>query len=454
MAELDRRSFLRLFGQGTAVLSMGLSGKAWAAKEKAGSGIESTKGKYQIFQPGEYLDWEKKMVDERMAFVKKGPQKEDIMTEEVNEADLLSYNRTWDPYNPLFNEKQYAQKAGYPDVPAFPCFINPRGMQVPRPPWDAGDKAYFQNDGGDTRVWTHIFPGDSFTIESENFSFVDITIPGSDLRHFRRRSSAKMYNRNGEQVGWGDGPLREAYRKIIDGSPKPSFSENNTEWVDYFPPAHYTTDEEYEYIKELWDKEYIRGSQKLYWEDVNVGDEPTWTCSGPISHMDIVAWYGGGGRGITLRNRRDQWKFMFRDRYGIYLPSTAKHYGGQNIPGFRMVFFNNTAAMHITRMITNYIGDAGLVTRIAWYFKALFREMQIEKYQGGEYLDKVHYMKGKTCTVHPSEGDTVIAKGYVTDKYINDRGEHIIDLTCWAETLDDRIIQVVAASAKLPSNKG
>jgi hypothetical protein len=63
-------------------------------------------------------------------------------------------------------------------------------------------------------------------------------------------------------------------------------------------------------------------------------------------------------------------------------------------------------------------------------------------------------MKGKTCTVHPSEGDTVIGKGYVTDKYINDRGEHTIDLTCWAETLDDRIIQVVGISAKLPSKKG
>lgn len=65
-------------------------------------------------------------------------------------------------------------------------------------------------------------------------------------------------------------------------------------------------------------------------------------------------------------------------------------------------------------------------------------------------MDKVPYMKGKGCTVYGSEGDTVIAKDYVTDKYINDRGEHIIDLTCWGETLDNRIIQVVAA-AKLPS---
>lgn len=52
-------------------------------------------------------------------------------------------------------------------------------------------------------------------------------------------------------------------------------------------------------------------------------------------------------------------------------------------------------------------------------------------------------MQGKTCTAHCSEGDTIIAKGYVTDKYRNDRGAHVIDVTCWCETLDDRIISVI-----------
>jgi hypothetical protein len=249
------------------------------------------------------------------------------------------------------------------------------------------------------------------------------------------------------------GTLRNAYRKIIDGSPKPTFTENMSEWCEYFPPAHYTTDDEWEYIRQLWKKEYIRGKDTLYWEDVNIGDEPIWTCSGPISHMDLVFWNGGGGSGLTMRNSRESPDVMFRDRYGIYLDERAIHYGGRNIPGSRMVFYNNTASNHITRMITNYIGDKGFVTRIRWYFKQLFREMQVER-PGGEYLDKVPYMKGKQCTVHGSEGDTVIAKGYVTDKYIDKKGNHIIDMTCWGETLDNRIIQIVAASVKLPSKKG
>ena len=101
-------------------------------------------------------------------------------------------------------------------------------------------------------------------------------------------------------------------------------------------------------------------------------------------------------------------------------------------------------------MVTNYIGDAGFMTKVAWRFMKLFKEMRTYE-PGKDILEKVPYMKGKACNRHGSEGDTVIAKAYVTAKYVNERGEHIIDLSCWGETLDGDILEVVAASAKLPS---
>ncbi len=416
-------------------------------------------GKYQIFEPGKYLDWEKPIIEQKLASVEKGPPKgREGPTEPVSEYELLEFNGKWDPYNPLFNDKEYAQKAGYPNVPALPCFKTPMGAIAELAiPMDIGDTWYYSHGPNDVEFFAPIFPGDSFTTENEKFMFEDITVPGSDLRWFRNGCISIMYNQRDELVVRSTVWRREAYRKIIDGSPKPSFTENQSEWVKDFPPAHYTTDEEYEYVKELWDKEYIRGKDTLYWEDVNIGDEPTWTCSGPVSHMDLVRWQGGHGKGYTLHEKGNPvgggWDYrntMFRDRYGQYLDLTALHYGGRNIPGARALFYNNTAAQFIARMITNYIGDAGFVTRIGWVFQQFFKHMQYPR-EGGEYLDKVPYMKGKACTVHPSEGDTVIAKGYVTDKYINDRGEHIIDLVCWGETLDRRIVQVVPAAAKLPS---
>jgi hypothetical protein len=473
MAKLDRRTFMKYVGRGAAVLGagMGLSlqgcngseKKKPVAVQKPTSEAKDIPVKLQTFQPGEYLDWEKAIVEERFAQAAgKSRQSGEVPgapeemrggeSSAITEDAILKYNQTWDPYNPLFNDKEYARKAGFPGIPAWPCFQSPRAGRISGIPKNIADKFYYANDGSDVRVWTHIFAGDALSSESEKLEFVEMTEPGSNLRMFKIGGSGKMFNAKGEQVGWGYGNTRDAYQKILDG-PKPSFSENMSEWVADFPEAHYTTDEEWEYIFELWDKEQIRGSQKLYWEDVNVGDEPPWTCSGPITHMDLIGWNGGNQNGLYMRNNRENRDLLFRDQYGQYLNETAIHYGGRNIPGSRMVFYNNTACQHIIRMITNYIGDAGLVTRVRWIFKQLFPEMQLPR-PGGEFLDLVPSMEGKECTVHGSEGDTVIAKGYVTQKYINERGENTIDLTCWGETLDNRIIQVVAASAKLPSKKG
>ena len=269
-----------------------------------------------------------------------------------------------------------------------------------------------------------------------------------------------MYNQKDEMavrhILW----RRESYRKIIDGSPKPTATEVLSEWVNDLLPAHYTTDGEWEYVRELWDKEYVRGKDTLYWEDVNIGDEPTWTCSGPISHMELIRLQGGHAGGFTVRDVGNGvgggWGFrnvMFKDRYGQYLDLTSNHYGGRNIPGARAVFYNDTAAHFIARMVTNWAGDAGYITKFGWMFQQFFKHMQYAR-EGGEYLDKVPYMKGKGCTVHPSEGDTVIAKGYVTDKYVDDNGDHIVDLVCWGETLDRQIIEVAPASVRLPSKGG
>ena len=410
-------------------------------------------GKYQIFYPGQYLEWEKKFIEERFELVAKGVPKERRGPELVHEYELLKFNHNWDPYNPLFNNREYAQKAGYKDVPAWPCFKVPMGgAMMLAIPQDIADIWFFGHGPDDVELIAPIYPGDLLYTEIDKLYFEDITVPGSDLRHFRFGSTASMYNQHGELVVRATGWLRNAYRKIIDGSPAPSLVEQMADTMKDYPPAHFTTDEEWEYIKELWRKEHIRGGEKLYWEDVKIGDEPAWTCSGPVSYFDMVGWYGGthmdlrdaimkGGRGL------------FKDRYGQYLFGTAAMVGGRNIPGSRAVFYNDTGAKLVTRMVTNYIGDAGFVTRVGWMFQQSYKEMRYPR-EGGEYLDKVPYMKGKACTVHGSEGDCVIAKGYVTDKYVNDRGEHIVDLVCWGETLDRRIIEVVPVSVRLPSKTG
>ena len=85
----------------------------------------------------------------------------------------------------------------------------------------------------------------------------------------------------------------------------------------------------------------------------------------------------------------------------------------------------------------------------------LVLELQVPGYAGLDEMELVPHMKGKECTVHGGEGDTLITRGYVTKKYKNEKGEGIIDIACWAETLDPgRIVGIVGASAKLPLRKG
>lgn len=455
-------------GQGTAVLGMGISGKtlvqAANAQAKATPGTEKSNGKYQIFQPGEYYDWEKDIIEERFALAKNGPKKggggpggpggPGGKPSALTEAEILNFNRKWDPHNPLFTDMAYARKAGHPSIPAFPSFQTPMGghmlLTIPIA-WP--DIWLFAHGPNDIRYFRHIYAGDIFTSETDKLFFEDITTPGADFRHLKMGSIAKMYDQKGELVAQSNDWLRNGYKKIIDGSPVPSYTEVFSRTIKDLPEGHYTTDEEWEYIKELWRKEEIRGDKKLFWEDVKIGDEPPWTCSGPITYMDMVGWYGGSPYNLRDKILKGDTKHIFRDRFGQYLPGVAGMFGSRNMVGARMTFYNDTAAKHITRTITNYIGDAGLVTRIGWMFQQSHIEMRYPR-EGGEYLDKVPYMKGKACTVHGSEGDTVIGKAYVTDKYKNEKGEGIIDIVGWGETLDDRIVEVVPASVKLPLKKG
>lgn len=472
MSGFNRRSFLKFFGKYTGAIGIGLSSNmifrekmALASDTKSLS--KTKEPKFQIFERGKYLGWEKEIVEERFALASGASKSVKTVSslspvvsgvgapDVVNEQDLLSHNKKWDPYNPLFNDKEYAQKAGYQDVPAFPDFKSPmdNGMMLTIPN-EIGDRWYYAHGPDYREYFEPIFAGDSFTSKIVGDPiFEENTENGSDFRKFTIiGGESEMYNQSGKLVSRRSTRFRNGYKKYIDGTPKASYTDMHMEWAEYLPPAHITTDEEWEYIKELWNKEHIRGEQKLYWEDVRIGDEPTWTCSGPITYMDMIGLYNPRYYNIRdLVQKND--KNLFRDPYGQYLFSSSLHFGGRNIPGHRAIFYNDTPAKHITRMVTNYVGDAGFIVKLGWMFQQFYKEFQDERV-GGEYLDKVPYMKGKGCTVHGGEGDTVIAKGYVTDKYKNENGEGIIDLTCWGETLDNQIIEVVPISVRLPLKKG
>lgn len=177
--------------------------------------------------------------------------------------------------------------------------------------------------------------------------------------------------------------------------------------------------------------------------------------------MDMGYWYATGRFDRRLLMSEDFVKTQYHDRLGNYRPLTANHHGTRNHPKGRMMW-DDTGMHDLVRMVTNWISGAGFITRTGWTFKAFSPEMSDEKYvsderfwrAGGELLDKVPYIRGRGCDRHGGEGDTIIGRGVVYDKYVEqETSQHIIALAAWAEDLEGQILQVCPINACLPSRK-
>lgn len=418
--------------------------------------------KYQIFTPGEYLDFEREHVDFRMdifngkAKMQPPPGMMGFPPPRAyTQEQILEYNRKWNPYDPLYNDPDYARAHGHKDVPAYPGFeaMAPI-MTVPAFPKQMASRFYYTNDGTDIRYSRNVYAGDLLRQDVTAKYFRDITKPESDIRAWFMGGEADSFDQSGELVYRITGNVREMYRKIIDGSPEPSFSEHMSSWTEYFPPAHVTTDEDYERMKEIWGAEVINGENTPFWEDIDIGFELPKTCSdGPVTYMHMMYWHNIGGMSIYSREELLDPAVRaatFCDRFGGYLDETALHYSGRNIPGFRGVWYNDTGAKIIARTLTNFVGTKGRVSRFSWRFFPFFTELNTGPLCADEF-NKVPGMEGRDCDRHGSEGDTVIGRAVVTGKYINDKGEHCLETMLWGEDLDGNIVQGCPSEIVLPS---
>jgi hypothetical protein len=257
------------------------------------------------------------------------------------------------------------------------------------------------------------------------------------------------------------------------------------------------TDADWEKIIDIWKNEKIRGSKTLYWDDVNIGDEPPPKAIGPIvSEVEIDML----GLGIdvpqwsidTKLNVLDEKTFskMVKNKQGIYVlpeyiekrPAVSPFSGADsdapvtvtpelsNRDG-RAVLMNAVAARWAGSMIMNWMGDDGWLQRIGWDFMEIPPApgvsesisydkhptiippipdyMMPDLFDKRPYLDKVPYMRGCCPAWHPMEGDLIICKAYVTDKYRKGE-EYFVDLTWWCDTLDKYLVEEGFATVKLP----
>ncbi len=411
--------------------------------------------KFQVFYPGQYTPEEQAALDRLMEQVRTeggvGPMSNRTVT--VTARDMLDYAQVWDPYNPLYNDAAYAAQSRWgklPGLPCYPFFENISGFPMMDDIGDdLGNVFYYANDGGEVELYRPVFEGDEITFRSGTQTITDTTDPnGSTLRQFTLYGEAEMLDKEGNVVGRGVGHGRNAMCRITEGY-VPTEYEQTYEWIDNIPPVHITTEEEWETIIGLWKGETVRGADTLWWDDVSVGDQVTPVCSGPISDLEMIRMHAD--MVIHFPSTRDQilaGEELMTDAYGQKIPFLGRHYSYCRNPKARAVFYNFTSRNFILRMLTNWCGDDGFLCSFQWRFQNLFACMSGNE-PGKDFLAKVPSMAGKFVNRHGMEGDTAICRGEVTGKYEKD-GRHLVDVTCWAETLDGDVIQVVQATVELP----
>ena len=468
-------------------------------------------GDFVTLYPGVYTEKEKDLVEQYLAdnraLEERGPIDVEALIQGTlpkdtpglgpsyvaSEAMVRYNNEKYDPENPVLNDAVYARELGYQDIIAMPCFgANDDVFMVPYPP-EARDTLLVSQLNHSITSYVPIYPGDTLYLVANSRHVTDYTpIEGSIYRSVVLRSTGSVYNQRGEKVNDVVWRVTEGLKIYQEGKRPAGMSFKDMweapDWMSR--PAHYYTDQDWEYIKHLWSKEKRRGSQTLYWEDVQIGDQPTCTVDGPIleSLAPTRPWGMGTGGSRTMKKEimdPSTLKTMIRgERDGIYrLPEredyvpaipddpstvpmppmpdadfavidTAEIHKQTESRGVLINFLGRDIAV---RHINNWMGDHGWIRNIRWGImpveahEALGKTVPLNP-DAEYFLGKIPYMKGKHATAHGLTGDLAIVNSYVYDKFFRD-GEPLVELGWWIETIEGDIWLEGGATAKLPSRR-
>lgn len=408
--------------------------------------------------------------------------------------DMVRYNNTkYDPDNGLLNDADYARSRGYKDIIAMPCYgAHDDTFMVPYPP-EARDTLLVSQLNHSVTNYAPVYPGDTLYLVANKRSMVDRTpVEGSIYRHVTLVSQGSVYNQRGEKINDTTWRVTESLKTYREGRrpEKMGFAQmwEAPDWM--IRPPHYYTDADWDFIRGVWAKEERRGADPLYWEDVNIGDEPAWTADGPVDEsLAPTAPYGmGAGGSRTLRKEiMDPAVFptMLRgEKDGIYRLSNREDYvpgvPDGAVPSFavdpedteggaidtkdihkagydRAALINFLGRDLALRHVNNWMGDHGWVRNIRWGIMPAEAHAALGKIvprdPGAEYhLGKAPRMVGKHVLAHGLTGDLALVKSYVYDKCVRDR-EFLVDLAWWVETIEGEIWLEGGATVKLPSRR-
>lgn len=398
-----------------------------------------------------------------------------IATQEL----ILEQARKWNKLNPLYNSAEYAKGTQYGRMPIYPCtFEASNTIHYMIGSCPLGHNVSFDPDlaaplgsafSHEIEQFIPILEGDILTPDkSRNKAWLEDCTPegGAPYRVFMSCSQSEYYNQRGELALRFFQRNGTALARYID---KDAEAEAMRTALDTPPKScalsrkmHHYTDDDYARICDIWKAETIRGSSPLYWEDTHVGQWLPSTCDGPLTDMEMLRldnerFIDMETLAVDPRKYIEQGRFdqLYRAENGMYFYSMNPHISGFLVDGGRAYNANTYGRNYILRMVTNWCGDNGLVSKVNWRMvweldKKINRFPSSCKYPS--FLYKVPGMaeKNRFAMYHGMAGDVAICHGYITNKY-KENSVHYVELVCWAETIEGYITQECLITVQLPS---
>lgn len=342
------------------------------------------------------------------------------MAEDISPIDI----RRWALYsvgddNPMWSDEEYARRTRWGSIIAPPTFLYSIDSTIIAPGLRGIQWIY-----GGTR-WKHFLPihvGDRITARARLIKVERKT--GAHARHLVIQTGEVQYfNQRGDLVSHAEADvLRVPRRKSNTGMV--GFDERRAQG------RHKYTPEEIEEVRLACVNEVRRGAESRYWEDVNVGEQLPQLAKGPLTLVDILAFYVG------RRNTYAPLKLAYLDRErhpaNVYIsPSTgipvhpaAGHLDDEIAQEIGMPGPYDQGWMRanwVGHLVTNWAGDDSFVTDIS--VRLLMPNLV---------------------------GDLTWVRGTVSSKEVRD-GEHIVNLDCWGETQRNERNILATVSVRLPS---
>jgi acyl dehydratase len=305
--------------------------------------------------------------------------------------------------NPLWCDEEYARRTAWGGVIAPPTFLYSIDSTIVAPGLRGIQWIY-----GGTR-WQHFSPvrlGDRITARARLIKMTEKS--GTHAKRLVVQTGEVLYyNQRDELVSRAEADVLRVPRRR-SGAGLTGFDERRAAGRQ-----HYRA-EEIEQVRQAYLAETRRGAEPRYWEDVSVGDELDPVVKGPLTLVDIMAFYAG--RRNTYPPLR--LAFLERERHpaNVYVsPSTG-------IPV-------HPAAGHFDEEIAHEIGMPGAYDQ-GW-MRANWLAHLVTNWCGDD-----GWVAGLNVTLNKPNlvGDITRLRGRVVGKSVTEAGEHLVELACEGES--------------------